>query len=401
MTKSDLFKEILPKLVDYLRSQNTVTEAEKDGLQANLDLDSYDEVCDTLIAHKNIGAFEKLIQYIKDSLTDLDEVNTLLPIRHVETEEKNRGRLADLAFKNNDLTLMTVKAISSLLAYTGHDNNYKKIRYGVIELVLLKYKDDPNGMQYFWECCSGQHENDYILLSNQPNDDTSNWRLYSYAYLCYVNENRFDRPVCLNFTASTHFAPSIIYNATNRYEQYFDAYGVMSESKYAEDVLSRYLRMYQLLEYFGYRRALADMTKGNIKENGFVRNVISKASKGSAYEFDELKKGLQDVLPDLSYIITAAEITADMRDFIKDRLMIKNQNHDNAKLWEVVYKLRNCIVHNKESELHFTYANTSVYTHGIALMKLLIEKIEPAIIGVINNPGETKLEFDKQVVEVY
>ncbi len=81
--------------------------------------------------------------------------------------------------------------------------------------------------------------------------------------------------------------------------------------------------------------------------------------------------------------------------------MIKNQNHDNAKLWEVVYKLRNCIVHNKESELHFTYANTSVYTHGIALMILLIQKIEPAIIGVINDPGVTKLEFDKQVVEVY
>ena len=401
MTKSDLFKEILPKLVDSLRNQNTISEAEKNALQANLDLDSCDEVCDTLIGHANIGTFKKIVQYIKDSLTDFDEVDTLLPIRHVETEEKNRGRLADLAFKNNNIALITVKAISSLMVYTGHDDTYKNKRYSVIELVLLKYKDDPSEMDYFWECCRGQHENDYILLSNQPNNDIDNWRLYSYAYLCYVNENRFERPATLNFNSSTSFAPNIVYNPANKYEQYFDAYAVMIESKYAEDVLSRYLRMYQLLEYFGYRRALADMTKGNIKENGFVRNVISKASKGSAYELDELKKGLQDVLPDLSQIITAAEITADMRDFIKDRLMIKNTNHDNAKLWEVVYKLRNCIVHNKESELHFTYANTSVYTHGIALMKLLIGKLEPTIIDVINDPGETKLEFDKQVVEVY
>lgn len=60
------------------------------------------------------------------------------------------------------------------------------------------------------------------------------------------------------------------------------------------------------------------------------------------------------------------------------RLMIKNTNHDNPKLWEVVYQLRNSIVHNKESELHFMYANTSVYEPGIALMKLLIEKVEPS-----------------------
>ena len=175
----------------------------------------------------------------------------------------------------------------------------------------------------------------------------------------------------------------------------------MSESKYSDDVLSRYLRMYQMLEYMAFRRALADMTKGNIKENGFVRNVINKASKGSNSELEELKKGMNGILPDLSSIIDPTDITADIDAFIKDRLMIKNGNHDNARLWQVVYQLRNSIVHNKESELHFMYANTNVYKPGINLMKLLIEKLEPAIVDAINDSTKTLLEFSEQKIRVY
>ena len=401
MTKSDLLKDILPKLIDYLRSQNVITEAEKTTYQANLDLDSYDETCDALMLHANIDVYKTMVDYVKTNLTNLDEINTALPIRHVETAEKDRNRLADLAYKNNDLALITALAIHSLMVYTGNEAAYMNKRYNVIDIILLKYKDVPIELQYFWECCAGQHENDFYVLSNQPDNKESNWRLYSYAYLCYVNENRFARPACLNFNANTNFVPTIVYNPTNKYEQYFDAYGVMSESKYSEDVLSRYLRMYQLLEYFGYRRILADMTKGNIKENGFVRNVISKTNNKTNNEFSDLKKGMAGILPDLSTIIAAGDITANMAAFIKDRLMIKNTNHEDAKFWEVIYKLRNSIVHNKESELHFTYANTSVYEEGINLMKLLIERIEPEIVAAINDPAKTELEFEKQSVEVY
>lgn len=97
--------------------------------------------------------------------------------------------------------------------------------------------------------------------------------------------------------------------------------------------------------------------------------AVNKASKGSNSELEELKKGMHGILPDLSSIIDPTDITADIDAFIKDRLMIKNGNHDNARLWQVVYQLRNSIVHNKESELHFMYANTNVYEPGINLMK--------------------------------
>ena len=62
----------------------------------------------------------------------------------------------------------------------------------------------------------------------------------------------------------------------------------------------------------------------------------------------------------------------------------------------MIYKLRNSIVHNKESELHFTYANAEVYSDGIDLMKKIVEKMEPKIIEVINNPNITGMEFSNQ-----
>ena len=65
---------------------------------------------------------------------------------------------------------------------------------------------------------------------------------------------------------------------------------------------------------------------------------------------------------------------------------------DDGHLWEVIYKLSNCIVHNKESELHFTYANTDVYADGIDLMKKIVEKMEPEIVKVINDPAITDFQ---------
>lgn len=53
-------------------------------------------------------------------------------------------------------------------------------------------------------------------------------------------------------------------------------------------------------------------------------------------------------------------------------------------------------MHNKESELHFTYANTEVYADGIDLMKKIVEKMEPEIVKVINDPNITGLEFNNQ-----
>ncbi len=400
MTKTDLYVEILPKLVDYLKEVNIITDNEKNSIDEQIELIHYYEAASNAMSLPSATKFQKIIKMIRDSLEDTEEISNTLQVGHYQVPDDNKEKLMKFSYKCDTLAVMPVKTIICEVEDTKKsdlDNTCIKI----IELILLAYKDNMDELHYVWECFHGKHEDDYFLMTKEPNPSGSEWRLYSYAYFCYVNEKRFERPKILDFDKTTQFSTNIPYDCRNKYEQYFDVYNTMSESKYSEDVLSRYLRMYQILEYMAYRRVLADMTKGNIKENGFVRNVINKANRGLNNEFEELKKGLKDVLPDLSGIIVQEDITSDMQSFIKDRLMIKNTNHDNAKLWEVAYQLRNSIVHNKESELHFMYTNTKVYEPGIELMKLFISKIEPEIIKVINDPNKDQLEFTEQKIRVY
>lgn len=399
MNRNDLYITILKKLKEYLDTEKFLPEQQNISIDEEIALGHYIDAADEMLSSSEVR-FNIIIKTLRDGLGDMTEIIESLPVRHIQASSDNKERLLPFCYKCSTLAVMPVKyLISEVENKTGKD--LESTCGKILDLIWLEYKDRPSDLKYLWECCRGQHDEDYFLLTTEKDSPESNWRLYAYAYFRFVNENCFKKPSTLTFDRATPFSPNIAYNASNKYEQYFDAYNVMFESKCSDDVFSRYLRMYQMLEYMAYRRILADMTKGNIKENGFVRNVISKTSRGSNNEFEELKKGLKDVIPDLSNIIHQKDITSGMQDFIKCRLMVKNTNHDNAKLWEVVYKLRNGIVHNKESELHFMYANADEYAPGIALMRLLIEKIEPEIVDVINNPGKTKLEFMEQKVSLY
>lgn len=407
MTKSDLYKEIIQQLADRLVSIGVISVAEKSNVQGNIDLTKYDEACDKLLSCAGIGVFRKIVKYLKDGLTDNDILFVTLPLRHRIVGIDNQKRLADFTRRSTDLTVITAKAIRGLVTHpdeTAYDSN----RFSVLEMIWLLVKDNQIEMTHLWEMCQGQHQDEYYLFTSQPDDADGDWRLYAYAYFCYVNEGHFERPAVLNFTASTQFEPSgITFQATNKYEQYFDAYNVMSESKFADDVLIRYLRMFQILEYFGYRRALANMTKGNIKENGFVRNVISIANGSSKNESVEIKNGINGLLPPLSAgggthpVFDSADFTPQRISFIRDKLLIDNFNYNDGRIWDVIYKLRNCIVHNKEADLHFTYANTEAYNDGIDLMKLFIRKLEPEIVKIINDPSITGLEFNRQYEPMY
>ena len=406
MIRSELYKLVLPNLVEYLFKNGVVLPQEKDDIDDLLALDHYSEVCVALEQNPSAVKYKKFIKFIGDGLSEYSEIMNVLPMRHHTADPNNISRLRAFCFRNSTLAVLPVKTIIDDVADTNSVEINPKYS-GIVDLIWLDCLGRMVEMDYFWQCCSGHNKDDYFLLTNEQDDATMNWRLYSYAYFCFVNDSHFERPACLNFIGDTKFCPQIQFERGNEYEQYFEAYNIMSESKYSEDILFRYLRMYQILEYFGYRRILADMTKGNIRENGFVRNLITRASARTQNESTEIKKGVDDLLPPLAGnsarpgVFLSTDITTDMERFIKDKLLLPNYSFDSNQLWAVIYKLRNCIVHNKESDLHFSFSNTDVYADGILLMKLIVEKMEPQIVNVINDPGITGLEFSGPTVRVY
>ena len=406
MTKNELYEIVLTNLVDYLTEKGVITKSDHESVTDHILLSHYAEAGSTLMSYSYPGLlnFKRIIQELIDGLNDTSEIRDTLPVRRHTVSEDNKNRLVPFRYKCSSLAVLTVKKIIDI-AKTITVKDFDSTCSQILDLIWYAYKDSEVDLNYIWECFEGKHEDDYFLLTNELDDPIITWRLYSYAYFCFVNEEKFEMPKSLVFNGDRKFAPSIVYESQTKYEQYFDVYNVMSESKYSNDLLSRYLRMYQILEYMTFRKSLAELTKGNIKENGFVRNVISKASKGSANEFSEMKRHLPTLFEESNIkmdpdILPVGDLDLGMRDFINNTLMVNSNNHEDL-MWHALYKLRNCIVHNKECELHFMYVNTKAYDNGIKLMQKFVDRLEPLIVRVINDHQNTHLEFDHPTICLY
>ena len=174
----------------------------------------------------------------------------------------------------------------------------------------------------------------------------------------------------------------------------------MNESKHVNDLLNRYLRMYQILELFVYRNILAKMVDANSRNSAFVRNVIYYSNKYSSKEKDQFVEGFVKVFNNIENIITKPDI-AMYNAFLDSTYMIKaGEEHSARKIGKIIYSLRNSVVHNKESELHFTFGNVSEYQSGIGLIKLIVEKMENEIVEKMNMPG-SPIEYPRESMPLY
>ena len=147
-----------------------------------------------------------------------------------------------------------------------------------------------------------------------------------------------------------------------------------------------------------YRRNLAKISRGS--KRGFVRHSIAIASKANKNETDEIVKGITELFPGIKNVIVISDISPyDL--FLKREYGIANGDHSDKKVAKIIYNLRNSIVHNKSTELHFAYGNFDEYKDVIGLIKLLIEKLEPKIIDIINDPNNNILEYDGKKMDLY
>ena len=251
----------------------------------------------------------------------------------------------------------------------------------------------------FWDRCNERQENSFYIITDE--DLSSNeeiWNAYSYGYMLYANSKEYERDSQLNFRKENKFSETILYNKGNKYSQYYELFDLISESHYCDDVLRRYLNMYQIIENMCYRRNLAKISRGS--KRGFVRHSIAIASKANKNETDEIVKGIMELFPGIQNIIVVSDISPyDL--FLEREYGIANGGHGDKKVAKIIYNLRNSIVHNKSTELHFSYGNIDEYKDVIGLIKKLIEKLEPKIIDIINDPSNNILEYDGKKMDLY
>lgn len=268
-----------------------------------------------------------------------------------------------------------------------------------VEFIWSAISRDSDAKKEFWDRCNVKQENSFYIITDE--DLSSNeeiWNAYSYGYMLYANSEKYERDSQLNYPKESKFSTTIPYNKGNKYSQYYELFDLISESHYCDDVLRRYLNMYQIIENMCYRRNLAKISRGS--KRGFVRHSIAIASKANKNETDEIVKGITELFPNISVVIDKSDISPyDL--FLEREYGIGNGGHNDKRIAKIIYNLRNSIVHNKSTELHFSYGNIDEYKDVIGLMDLLIRKLEPKIIDIINDPCNNILEYDGKKMDLY
>ena len=292
-----------------------------------------------------------------------------------------------------------------------------------IERLWANWSVNSQETQDFWDFCRNCCNNKYYIQTNieggNPSEETA-WKIYCYNYLKIINETRFEIPELLKITNGV-ISTSLPFILTAKYEQFLDVSDVLNEVKHAEDALTRFLKVYQVLEQLAYRKAFIKL----IKEHEYnhhpivrsIQSVTDSFKKNEKVIFEELfKEEFKELynkidVPDGHNKYTSVEpacLNLASRDKIHKLygIQAKNNRPDNpyytaAQMSKIVYQIRCSIVHNKETELHFTYNNISDYKDIINLINTLSTKLSEMIVTLINDGANTPLTYGNKTLTLY
>lgn len=402
MERKDLMVSLVRSIAVRLNTIAPFSAASLSSINDSLDADKTKDAIDNILGEKATTSYTTLLKRIHDLTEDENkyELDDALIYKEGTADHAHESYVKPLIYyKKNECLVMTT---SLLFEKCNSAASIEDNVFIAIENIYLSVKDAPVSLNSFLSYIENKNDYGYIALTNDNANEA--WNLYGYASLCYINEEKFDIPAELAYPANTKFHNSaIVYDSNVPYIQYFDVLNVMNESKHTQDVLGRYLRMYQILEYFAFRIHLVSIANASIRNSAFVRTTIKEAHRSVNNEEGEFLKMYVQLFPGITSVgILDAAAISPYNNFLDKNYGIKaGDHHCVKKVGRILYKLRNSIVHNKATELHFTYGNIDEYMDGIGLIKLVTVKMEDEIVKLLNDPTRTELKFASSKMPLY
>ena len=402
MERKDLMVSLVKSISDRLNIITPFSTACLTLINDSLDAYKTKDAIDNILSEKAVTSYTTLLARISNLTEDENkyELDNALIYKEGTAEHEHESYVKPfIYYKKNECLVMTTSLLfEKCNGATSIEDNV----FIAIENIYLSVKDDPESLNSFLSNIENKKDYGYIVLTDNNANDA--WNLYGYAFLCYINEAKFDIPVELAYPANTKFHNSaIVYDSNVPYIQYFDVFNVMNESKHTQDVLGRYLRMYQILEYFAFRIHLVKIANVSIRNSAFVRTTIKEAHSSVIKEEDEFLKMFVQLFKE---VINPGKLDVvsiiPYNNFLEKNYGIKaGEQHCAKKVGRILYKLRNSIVHNKATELHFTYGNVDEYRDGIGLIRLVTNKMEEEIVKLLNDPNRNELKFARSTMPLY
>lgn len=244
---------------------------------------------------------------------------------------------------------------------------------------------------------------DWGILVHKFNHTHNSLSIYSYIYYRELLQGgKIELDPILNYRL-LHGATTT-FNGTVKYEQYFEVYDIINELNHSDNLVTRFLKVYHILEYLVYRVELVDIEKKARLNRTFIREIHGLTGKGQAdKEFDVFKRNFKEIFKTQisAGAFNLGVLGVDVLNFLKNYWDLDNFNSlEVTHFAKLIYKIRNSIVHNKESEFHITTTNPDDYQIVIPLIRQLIQILEKQAFDKISTDSET-ISYKNQNIELY
>lgn len=241
--------------------------------------------------------YSKFISFIdaqnSESLDDLEDDIPEAPTKLYDIKQEYINQSKQIVTSSDPIVFTTSSLFSNnvLIDFTTDRGN---LVWKGIERLWANWSVNSPETHGFWEFCRNYCDEKYYIQTTieggNPSEETA-WRIYCYNYLKIVNEARFEVPELLKITNGI-ISTSLQYNDTAKYEQFLDVSDVLNEVKHADDALTRFLKVYQVLEQLAYRKEFIKLIKEHEdNHHPIVRSIQSVT--------DSFKKNEKDIFKQL------------------------------------------------------------------------------------------------------
>ena len=387
--------------------------------------DDYDDVQDYLDSDNVTYALSKLLttgtlySEIKPLLLTIQE-NIDNSNIDIDDDVHNRGKIK-MFEKHSDKRYSrclnyfdnSLRIIETSTLYKNRNETYSLECLLFIESIIVNKNRQKKLLK---ELLRKEQENTYIIEVDKSGlgltkTEANNFEnLYAFALASSMNnKDSIEIPQELVFSWGTNpILASFDYNKNIVYKEFYDIYDVFNDWLHATDILTAFIKMYQIAEYMIYRSQMVEIVnRANIKQS-FLRETKNLSAKYVKSERDTVIANFSKLFN--SFSLDSREVTASW-SFVDQYFgeanggdhyldTTKPQNNIDKGVARFIYDTRCAIVHNKESEFHIQYNNYEDYKDIVPLMRSINDIMAKKILEIINSLTPS-IHYQSQKLDLY
>ncbi|HHF3140540.1 TPA: hypothetical protein ACPJ1R_001781 [Vibrio alginolyticus] len=409
---SELDEETEENFVDLISECNEIQELLSDVCNEYIDLSIFSKI-------KSVNDKIKDMNFILSHVSGLNKFNLYCDMIEVFYENLDGADVREFNYNDFSSTILDEKVGDrTIYSYfnTDHpDSSICYLNYSIDKTITSSDFDENtnvNMIYIIFHCLSEKCEdvnNPLLIHKNLPElgvqDIISSLKLH-----LLVSGDFFHNRKIVDRTPDLKFKKLIL--ISNKYDQFKDAFTILSEYNSRKEILNKYLSLYHGVENFVYRLPIVKLTESN---NGkmfsvrdfhllyssiddkelpslisFFKEVYSKDCDGGIYLnnlHDSFKNGISSTF--LNTALKELQIKNAKNVYFNYNMLTATKNKQNlpSQFANIVYKIRNSIVHNKETEFHLSHAYLSDEIIEL-LANVVIPELENLIFGLVVKKNE-------------